>query len=97
MDDEEQIRRLIERWATAVHEGDLATVLADHADHGGSTPTARRGRRSAGTSQPRTHCSAAERPRSSPKTDRRLRLTIGRRREGDRWIVAHEHHSFPLG
>ena len=31
-DDEAQIRGLIERWATAVHEGDLDTVLADHAD-----------------------------------------------------------------
>jgi ketosteroid isomerase-like protein len=24
-----------------------------------------------------------------------LRLTLGLRREGDRWIVVHEHHSFP--
>ncbi len=31
MDDEQQIRRLIEGWATAVHIGDLPTVLADHA------------------------------------------------------------------
>ena len=30
MTDERQIRTLIERWAAAVHEGDLATVLADH-------------------------------------------------------------------
>jgi uncharacterized protein (TIGR02246 family) len=27
---------------------------------------------------------------------RRLRLTLGLRREGGRWVVAHEHHSFPL-
>lgn len=27
--------------------------------------------------------------------DNRLRLTLGLRREGDRWLVAHEHHSFP--
>jgi uncharacterized protein (TIGR02246 family) len=27
---------------------------------------------------------------------RRLRLTLGLRREGGRWRVAHEHHSFPL-
>ena len=26
----------------------------------------------------------------------RLRLTFGLRRHGDRWVVAHEHHSFPL-
>ena len=30
MTDEQQIRTLIERWAAAVHQGDLATVLADH-------------------------------------------------------------------
>jgi uncharacterized protein (TIGR02246 family) len=30
-EDEAQIRSLIERWATAVHDGDLAAVLADHA------------------------------------------------------------------
>ena len=30
----------------------------------------------------------AERP------DQRLRLTVGLRREGDRWLVSHEHHSF---
>jgi ketosteroid isomerase-like protein len=27
---------------------------------------------------------------------RRLRLTLGLRRAGDRWVVAHEHPSFPL-
>jgi uncharacterized protein (TIGR02246 family) len=27
--------------------------------------------------------------------DLRLRLTLGLRRQGGRWIVAHEHHSFP--
>lgn len=27
---------------------------------------------------------------------RRLRLTLGLRREAGRWVVAHEHHSFPL-
>ena len=31
MDDEQQIHDLIERWAVAVHTGDLETVLADHA------------------------------------------------------------------
>ncbi|GAA5159722.1 hypothetical protein GCM10023214_22480 [Amycolatopsis dongchuanensis] len=31
-DDETQVRALIQRWAVAVHEGDLAGVLADHAD-----------------------------------------------------------------
>ena len=27
--------------------------------------------------------------------DNRLRLTVGLRREHGRWVVAHEHHSFP--
>jgi uncharacterized protein (TIGR02246 family) len=31
-DDEAEIRSLIERWADAVHRGDLPDVLADHAD-----------------------------------------------------------------
>lgn len=31
MDDEQTIRDLIGNWADAVHRGDLATVLADHA------------------------------------------------------------------
>ena len=30
--DEEQIRTLIERWAVAVHSGDMAGVLEDHSD-----------------------------------------------------------------
>jgi ketosteroid isomerase-like protein len=28
--------------------------------------------------------------------DNRLRLTIGLRRDGERWTVTHEHHSFPF-
>jgi uncharacterized protein (TIGR02246 family) len=31
-DDEQHIRSLIERWAEAVHAGDMDTVLADHAE-----------------------------------------------------------------
>ena len=27
--------------------------------------------------------------------DQRLRLTIGLRKQDGRWMVAHEHHSFP--
>ena len=27
--------------------------------------------------------------------ERRLRLTVGLREHEDRWVVAHEHHSFP--
>jgi uncharacterized protein (TIGR02246 family) len=32
MDDTQHIRNLIERWAHAVHAGDMAVVLEDHAD-----------------------------------------------------------------
>ncbi|MBB3728821.1 nuclear transport factor 2 family protein [Nonomuraea dietziae] len=28
--------------------------------------------------------------------DNRLRLTLGLRKENGRWVVAHEHHSFPI-
>ena len=35
------------------------------------------------------HDELAERP------DQRLRLTLGLRKENGRWVVAHEHHSFP--
>jgi uncharacterized protein (TIGR02246 family) len=31
-DDEQQIRALVNKWATAVHGGDLEGVLADHAE-----------------------------------------------------------------
>ena len=57
MSDEQQIRDLIQRWATAVHAGDLPAVLADHASDivmfdvpppsrasAASTPTATPGR-----------------------------------------------------
>ena len=129
-DDEKQIRRLIERWATAVHEGDLATVLADHADDivMFDVPPPQDGVRgldayretwppffewqrqgasfeitelavTAGGDVAFAHallrCGTSEEFAEQP--DRRLRLTIGLRRKGDRWIVAHEHHSFPLG
>ena len=29
-----------------------------------------------------------------PVVEPRLRLTVGLRRDGERWVVAHEHHSF---
>lgn len=28
--------------------------------------------------------------------DNRLRITVGLRKDGDRWVVVHEHHSFPM-
>lgn len=39
-------------------------------------------------------CGTEEGFRRDP--DNRLRLTLGLRKEGGRWTVAHEHHSFPL-
>ena len=38
-------------------------------------------------------CGTAEELAADPET--RLRLTVGLRREAGRWVVAHEHHSFP--
>jgi uncharacterized protein (TIGR02246 family) len=38
-------------------------------------------------------CGTEEGLRKDP--DNRLRLTIGLRREEGRWVVSHEHHSFP--
>ncbi len=38
-------------------------------------------------------CGTAQDHTSHP--DRRLRLTVGLRKENGRWVVAHEHHSFP--
>ncbi len=38
-------------------------------------------------------CGTEEGFRKDPDT--RLRLTVGLRKEGGRWVVSHEHHSFP--
>jgi uncharacterized protein (TIGR02246 family) len=38
-------------------------------------------------------CGTDDELREDP--DNRLRLTIGLRKEGGTWVVAHEHHSFP--
>jgi uncharacterized protein (TIGR02246 family) len=38
-------------------------------------------------------CGTEEGLRKDPET--RLRLTVGLRKEGGRWVVSHEHHSFP--
>jgi uncharacterized protein (TIGR02246 family) len=38
-------------------------------------------------------CGTKEQLREDPGN--RLRLTIGLRKENGRWVVAHEHHSFP--
>ena len=127
-DDETQIRELVTRWASAVHAGDLDTVLADHAgdivmfdvpppDDGvrglaayrESWPPFFEWQRSgasfeiteldvtAGADVAFAHallrCGTPEHLREHP--DHRLRLTIGLRRVDGRWVVTHEHHSFP--
>jgi ketosteroid isomerase-like protein len=38
-------------------------------------------------------CGTPEELASDP--DNRLRLTLGLRKQDGRWVVAHEHHSFP--
>jgi uncharacterized protein (TIGR02246 family) len=128
MDDETAIRTLIERWATAVHEGRMDDVLTDHAadilmfdvpppDDGvrgieayrdtwpGFFEWQRRGASfdllslevTAGEdvafAAALLRCGTQEENEEHP--GRRLRLTIGLRRESGRWVVAHEHHSFP--
>jgi uncharacterized protein (TIGR02246 family) len=127
-DDETQVRTLIERWAAAVHRGDLDAVLADHADDivMFDVPPPDNGVRgidayretwppfftwqrqgasfeivsldvTAGDDVAFAHallrCGTREELERDP--DNRLRLTVGLRREAGRWIVAHEHHSFP--
>ena len=126
--DEQQIRTLVENWAAAVHRGDMAGVLADHADDivMFDVPPPQDGVRgidayretwppffewqaqgalfeivslevSAGGNVAYAHAllrcgtplDLAENP------ERRLRLTLGLRKEHGRWVVAHEHHSFP--
>jgi uncharacterized protein (TIGR02246 family) len=126
---DQQIRALIERWAEAVHAGDLNAVLADHADDivMFDVPPPDDGVRgieayretwppffkwqargasfeivsleiAAGEGVAYAHallrCGMPEELAENPQ--RRLRLTLGLRREDGRWVVAHEHHSFPL-
>jgi uncharacterized protein (TIGR02246 family) len=127
MTDETDIRALIERWADAVHTGDLDGVLADHAadivmfdvppPHDGvrgidayrdTWPPffewQARGASfeivsldvTAGDRVAYAHallrCGSREELEQHP--ERRLRLTLGLRKEDERWVVAHEHHSF---
>jgi uncharacterized protein (TIGR02246 family) len=128
-DDERQIRALVERWAEAVHAGDMDTVLADHAGdivmfdvpppHDGvrgidayrdTWPPffewQARGASFEVVSLDVTagddvayafallRCGTVEELTAEP--EKRLRLTLGLRKEGGRWSVAHEHHSFAL-
>jgi uncharacterized protein (TIGR02246 family) len=127
--DADDIRALIERWADAVHRGDLDTVLEDHAQDivMFDVPPPHDGVRglnayrdtwpeffewqakgasfalvelhvTAGADVAFAHallrCGTPQELADEP--DRRLRLTIGLRKDGGRWTVAHEHHSFAI-
>jgi uncharacterized protein (TIGR02246 family) len=126
-DDEQQIRTLVENWAAAVHRGDMAGVLADHAGDivMFDVPPPDDGLRgidayretwpgffewqaqgacfeivsldvTAGGNVAYAHallrCGTPQDLAENP--DKRLRLTLGLRKEHGRWVVAHEHHSF---
>jgi uncharacterized protein (TIGR02246 family) len=123
-----QIRTLIEKWAKAVHIGDLDGVLADHAtdivmfdvpppEDGvrgieayretwpGFFEWQREGAvfeivsldviaaEDVAYAYALLRCGTPEELASDP--DNRLRLTLGLRKQDGRWVVAHEHHSFP--
>jgi uncharacterized protein (TIGR02246 family) len=127
-DDEERISGLIRRWAAAVHTGDMAGVLADHADdivmfdvpppddgvrgieayrdtwppffewqeHGAVFDIVSidvTAGHDVAFAYALLRCAAE--PDLSEHPDRRLRLTIGLRKDEGRWVVTHEHHSFP--
>lgn len=127
-DDETQIRALIERWAEAVHAGDLDVVLADHAadivmfdvpppndgvrgidayretwppffewQRRGATFEIVSLEVSAGDDVAFAYgllrCGTVEELERDPEN--RLRLSLGLRKENGRWLVSHEHHSFP--
>ena len=126
--DEAEIRRLIERWAAAVHAGDLEGVLDAHADDivMFDVPPPYEGVRgiadyretwpaffgwqrqgavfeidrldvTAGADVAVAHallrCGTAAEFDANPEN--RLRLTLGLRKDAGRWVVFHEHHSFP--
>ena len=127
-DDVTQIRTLIEKWAKAVHIGDMEGVLADHAtdivmfdvpppEDGvrgidayretwpGFFEWQRRGAvfeivsldvtagEDVAYAYALLRCGTPEELASDP--DNRLRLTLGLRKQNGRWVVVHEHHSFP--
>ena len=121
-----EIRTLIENWAAAVHRGDLAGVLAGHAEdmvmfdvpppqdgvrgidaYRATWPSFFEWQASGAvfeivslevTAGEQVAYAFALLRCGMPDEvgDARLRVTFGLRREGGRWLVAHEHHSFPL-
>jgi ketosteroid isomerase-like protein len=128
IDDEAEIRSLIEQWVHAVHFGDLERVMANHdrdivmfdvpPPHDGvrgidayraTWPPffdwQRRGATfelveldvTAGADVAFAYallrCGTADELQRDPEL--RLRLSVGLRKDGDGWVVTHEHHSFP--
>jgi uncharacterized protein (TIGR02246 family) len=128
-DNETQVRELVERWAKAVHEGDLDTVLADHSDeivmfdvpppydgvrgmdaYRETWPPFFTWQRQGASfdllsmdvvagddvafAYALLRCGTPQELQEEPEN--RLRLTIGLRKQEGRWVVVHEHHSFPL-
>ncbi|TCM49437.1 nuclear transport factor 2 family protein [Kribbella sp. VKM Ac-2568] len=126
--DEQEIRALIERWAAAVHEGELDTVLQDHSGDivMFDVPPPYDGVRgldayretwpgffewqasgaifelvsldvTAGADVAFAHAllKCGLRDVFEEGSPNRLRLTLGLRKEDGRWVVTHEHHSFP--
>ena len=128
MDDEAQIQNLIERWAIAVHQGDLNSVMANHADDivmfdvpppfdgvrgidayretwppflewqaQGAVFEIASLKVTAGDDVGYAHallrCGTPQELARRPEN--RLRLTVGLRKQDGKWVVAHEHHSFP--
>jgi uncharacterized protein (TIGR02246 family) len=129
VDDEQAIRTFLERWAAAVHDGQLDVVLADHAADVVmfDVPPPHEGVRGidayrdtwppffewqasgavfdlesldvvAGADVAYAfallRCGTADELAETP--ERRLRLTVGLRKQDGRWVVAHEHHSFAV-
>jgi uncharacterized protein (TIGR02246 family) len=126
-DDQAEIKALIERWAAAVHAGDLDAVLADHArdlvmfdvpppeegvrgldEYRATWPDFFRWQASGalfeitsldvvagggvGFAYALLRCGTPDELAARP--ERRLRLTVGLRKDDGRWVVLHEHHSF---
>jgi uncharacterized protein (TIGR02246 family) len=127
-ENEREIRNLINRWAAAVHAGDLEAVLEDHAEeivmfdvpppdegvrgldaYRDTWPPFFEWQRSGASFEivsldvtagedvafawALLRCGTEQELRDDP--DNRLRLTVGLSKKGGRWIVTHEHHSFP--
>ncbi len=127
-ENEQEIRELIQGWATAVHGGDLEGVLADHAEdivmfdvpppdegvrgldaYSRTWPPFFKWQQSGASFEMLSleveagedvafawallRCGTDEELRQDPAN--RLRLTLGLRKDSGRWVIAHEHHSFP--